>query len=49
MIWDKTRAEVMQEAVGNQSIMNYIGRQQVTVAQCLALRPIFEVYVGDKG
>ena len=39
----------MQELAGTQSVMNYIGRQQATVSQWVELKPIFEVYAGEKG
>ena len=41
-------AGVMKEMVGTHSEMTYIGRQQATVAQWVALRPIFEVCSGEK-
>ena len=41
--WEKTRAEGVQESAGKQLVMVYIGRQQVTVAQWVELRPLFEV------
>ena len=47
--WDNPRAEVVREAAGTQISMTYIGRQQATVAKCVALRPIFEVFTGEKG
>ena len=39
----------MREATGLQSEMTYIGRWQVTVAQWVALRPLFEVCAREKG
>ena len=39
----------MREAAGTQSSMIYIGRRQATVAQWIALRPIFEVFAGEIG
>ena len=39
----------VRELAGTQSAMTYIGRRQGTVAQWVALRPIFEVYTGEKG
>ena len=47
--WDTSGAGVVREAVGTQSEMIYIGRQQATVAQWVALQPIFELCVGEKG
>ena len=47
--WETTRAEVVQEAEGTKSVMNYIGRSQATVAQWLELRPILEVCKGEEG
>ena len=46
--WEKPKAEVVREAAGTQSAMIYIGRRQGTVAQWVALRPIFEVCTGEK-
>ena len=40
--WDMPRVEVLREAAGTQLAMTYIGRKQATVAQWIALRPIFE-------
>ena len=42
-IWDTPRSEVVCEAVGTQLTTNQIERRQVTVAQWVVLRPIFEV------
>ena len=47
--WVNPRAEVVQEAVGTQSAMTYIGRIQGTVAQWVALHPIFEVCAREAG
>ena len=38
----------MREAAGTQLAMTHIGRRQGTVAQWVALRPIFEVCAGEK-
>ena len=47
--WETPRAEVVREAAVMQSVMTCIGIRQVTVAQWVKLRPIFEVYAGEKG
>ena len=39
---------IIAEAAGTQSAMTYIGRQQLTVAQWVALRLILEVCAGKK-
>ena len=39
----------MQEVVGTKLVITYIGRQQATVSQWVALQPIFEVCTGEKG
>ena len=44
-----TGTEVYQEEVGTQLAMTYIGRKQANVVQRVALRPIFEVCVVEKG
>ena len=41
--WETPGAEGVWEAAVTQSEMTYIGIQQATVAQWVALRPIFEV------
>ena len=48
-MWDITEAEVVQEAAGIQSETTYIERRQATVAQRVALRPLFEVCAREKG
>ena len=47
-MWEMSGAEVVQEAVVMQSLMDYIGRRQATVVQWVVLRPIFEVCAGEK-
>ena len=47
--WKTPRSEVVQEAAVMQLVMTYIGRQQATVEKWVVLRPISEVYVGEKG
>ena len=47
--WETPIAEEVQEAVGTQSDMTYIGRQKATMTQWVALRPLFEVCARDKG
>ena len=42
-MWVTTGADGVQEAVGTQSAMTYIGKLQGTVAQWVELRPIFDV------
>ena len=42
-------AEVVWEAAVMQSEMTYIGKQQATLVQWVALRPIFEVLPGKTG
>ena len=41
--WETPGEEGVQEAVGTQLARNYIERRQATVAQWVALRPLFEV------
>ena len=41
--WQWEGAESILKAVGNQDVRMYIDRRQATVAQWVALRPIFEV------
>ena len=48
-MWETRGAEVVREAAVMQSAMNYIGRQQETMSQWVALQPLFEVCVGGKG
>ena len=48
-MWEVSRAEVVLEAEGMQLSMTYIGKQQATVAQWVALQPIFEVCAEEKG
>ena len=43
------RTQVVQEEVGTQLAMNYIGRQQGAVAQWVELQTIFEICAGEKG
>ena len=47
--WETPRAEAVREAAGMQLVMTYIGRRQSTVAQWVALWPIFELCTGKKG
>ena len=46
--WETPRAEVVREAAGTQLVVIYIGRRKATVAQWVALWPIFEVCAGEK-
>ena len=48
-MWETPRAEVVWEAAGMQSDMTYIGRRQATMAQWVALRPLFKVCTREKG
>ena len=41
--------QLVREAAGTQLAMTHIGRRQGTVAQWVAMRPIFEVCAGEKG
>ena len=45
--WVTPKVELVREAAGTQSEITYIRRIQGTVAQWVALRPIFEVCVRD--
>ena len=47
--WETPRAEGVREAEGMQTDMTYIRRWQETVAQWVALHPLFEVFARDKG
>ena len=47
--WETPGAEGVREAAVTQSKKTYIGRQQTTVAQWVALRPLFEVCEREKG
>ena len=47
--WETPGKEGVQEAVVTQSAMTYIGRRQATVAQWVALRPLFGVFAMEKG
>ena len=47
--WVTPKAEVMWEVTGTQSTMTYMGIIQGTVAQYVALRPIFEVCARETG
>ena len=48
-MWVTPRAEVVQEAAGNQSEMTYIGIRQGVVAQWVVMRPIFEACTRETG
>ena len=47
--WKTPGAEGAREADGIQLEMTYIGRRKETVAQWVALRPLFEVCEGENG
>ena len=47
--WETNGLEGVQEEVGTQSVITYIGRRQATVAHRLVLHPIFELCAGGKG
>ena len=47
--WDMDRVEVVHEVEITQLATNYIGIWQETVAQWVALQPIFEVCAGKTG
>ena len=47
--WETPGEEVVRKAAVSQSEMTYIGRRQATVAQGVALRPIFELCTCEKG
>ena len=47
--WDTPGAEVIQEAAGTQSARIYIERRQVTVAQWVALCPLFDACARETG
>ena len=48
-MWETLRSEGLHKAAGTQFEMTFIGIQQATVAQWVALRPLFTVYSGEKG
>ena len=47
-MWVTPKAEVVREALDNQSSTNYIRRRKGVVAQWVALRPIFKVCAMEK-
>ena len=47
--WETPGAEEVREVAQTQSAMTYIGRRQATVAQWVALRPLFGVFAREKG
>ena len=47
--WEISGAEGVREASGTQLVMTYIERRQATMAQQVALHPLFEVCSGGKG
>ena len=47
--WETPGAEGVREAVGTQSARTYIEQRQATVAQWVALRPLFEVCARETG
>ena len=49
MTWETPGEESVQEAAGTQSARIYIEKRQATVAQWVALRPLFEVCARDTG
>ena len=47
--WETPGSEAVQEAAGTQSEKMYIEKRRVTVAQWVALRPLFEVFTMETG
>ena len=47
--WETHGSEGVQEAAGTQLTRTYKGRRKATVAQCVALRPLFEVCARETG
>ena len=47
--WIKEGVDRVLQAAGTKTILGFINRIQVTVAEWVALRPIFEVCVKEKG
>ena len=47
--WETPGAEGIREATGTLSERTYIERQQETVAQWMALRPLFKVFTKETG
>ena len=47
--WETPGAEVIREAAETQSDRIYIEQRQATMAQWVALRPLFGVYTRDTG
>ena len=46
-MWVTPKVEVVQESLGSQSVMAYIGRTHETVAQWMEMCPIFDVCVRE--
>ena len=47
--WQKEGADRVLQATGTKPLWEYIERRQATVAEWIALRPIFEVCAKDTG
>ena len=47
--WEKPGSEGVREVVGTHSVITYIGRRQTTMAEWVALRPLYEVCAKEKG
>ena len=47
--WQKVAAEKVLRGAGTQLLQTYLKRRQVTVAEWLALRTIFDVYARETG
>ena len=47
--WQKVASDRVLQGAGTQPLQTYIGRRQATVAEWVALRPIFEVYAKETG
>ena len=48
-MWVTPKVEVVQESLGSQSVMAYIGRTHETVAQWMEMCPIFDVCENETG
>ena len=49
MSWRKVTAEAVLQGAGTQTIRTYVDRRQVTVAEWMSIRPIFDLCVRDTG
>ena len=47
--WRKVKAEAVLQGEGKHSLRTYVDRQQVTVGEWVAIRPIFDVCVRETG